>query len=253
MTQIFLFALLGAVFYWISKSYSSYQSQEYTPKQFQNFVISKESLAKSELGLFVALVAKVAKADGRIDELEAELVGNMFSDISSLFPDPLKTKNILKEIFAIEKQTPHNVDQIASQLYTLLKNDPQKRQKMMEFMINLAYIDGTLTHSEEGMLYKIGAFLHLNNDTIIAMIEQFGSLYKHAHKESSLSSAYTLLGIESDASDDEVKKAYRALVKQHHPDIIKSQGGSEEYLKEATVKVQEINAAYEMIKKSRGI
>ncbi len=253
MTQIFLFALLGAVFYWISKSYSAYQSQEYTPKQFQDFVITQESLAKSELGLFVALVAKVAKADGRIDELEAELIGNMFTDISSLFPDPLKTKEILKAIFAHEKQLPHNVDEVASKLYTLLKNDPHKRQKMVEFLINLAYIDGTVTHTEEGMIYKIGSFLHLSNEQIISMINQFGSLHKHAHKESSISDAYTLLGISSDAKDDEVKKAYRALVREHHPDIIKSQGGSEEYLKEATIKVQEINAAYEMIKKSRGM
>lgn len=253
MTQIFLFALLGAVFYWISKSYSAYQSQEYTPQQFRNFEITTESLAKSELGLFVALVAKVAKADGRIDELEAELIGNMFTDISSLFPDPVKTKNILKEIFAHEKQVANNVDHVASQLYTLLKNDRPKRQKMLEFMVNLAYIDGTLSHSEEGMLYKIGAFLHLENATIISMIEQFGGLYKHAHKESSLTSAYNLLNVNENASDDEVKKAYRALVKQHHPDIIKSQGGSEEYLKEATMKVQEINAAYEMVKKARGI
>lgn len=253
MTQIFLFALLGAVFYWISKSYSAYQSQEYTPKQFQNFVITKESLSQSELGLFVALVAKVAKADGRIDELEAELIGNMFTDISALFPDPIKTKGILKEIFAHEKQIPHTVDQVASQLYTLLKNDPHKRQKMVEFLINLAYIDGTLTQSEEGMIYKIGSFLHLSNDDLVSMMEQFGALHKHAHKESSISEAYALLKVTEDASNDEIKKAYRALVKQHHPDIIKSQGGSEAYLKEATIKVQEINAAYEMIKKVRGI
>ena len=62
-----------------------------------------------------------------------------------------------------------------------------------------------------------------------------------------------MLDAAPDATDGEIKKAYRALVREYHPDIIKSQGASDDYLKEATEKVQEINAAYEMIKKSRGM
>ncbi|MGZ8548893.1 MAG: DnaJ domain-containing protein, partial [Sulfuricurvum sp.] len=64
--------------------------------------------------------------------------------------------------------------------------------------------------------------------------------------------AYALLGLSQGSSMDDIKKAYRTLVREHHPDIIKAQGASDEYLKIATEKVQEINAAYEMIKKSRG-
>ena len=48
-----------------------------------------------------------------------------------------------------------------------------------------------------------------------------------------------------------IKKAYRKLVREYHPDIIKSQNKGEEYLKEATRKTQEINEAYEIIKKAR--
>jgi DnaJ like chaperone protein len=50
---------------------------------------------------------------------------------------------------------------------------------------------------------------------------------------------------------DTIKKAYRNLVKQYHPDIIKSQGKDESYMKKATEKTQEINQAYEMIKEKR--
>ena len=85
------------------------------------------------------------------------------------------------------------------------------------------------------------------------MLEQFGSFYHKSVKESSIDQAYTLLGITKDASNDELKRAYRALVKQYHPDIIKAQGASEDYIQVATAKVQEINSAYEMIKKQRGI
>ncbi len=55
---------------------------------------SKESFRQSELGLFIALVAKVAKADGRVDELEAQLIGIMFDDISRIFPNKEKTRDL---------------------------------------------------------------------------------------------------------------------------------------------------------------
>lgn len=253
MIQILLLAILVAIFYWISKGYSKYEGSEYSQKQFKSFVLTRESLASSELGLFVALTAKVAKADGRVDELEAELVGNMFNDISSLFPDPQAAKKFLKEIFDIEKQVPYNLDTVAHALYTIIQNDTHKRMQMMQFLVNLAYIDGTLSHSEEAMLTKIAAFLHFNSNELAAMLEKFGSFYHKSVKESSIDQAYTLLSITKEVSNDEVKKAYRALVKQYHPDIVKAQGASEDYIQVATSKVQEINAAYEMIKKQRGI
>lgn len=252
MMQIFLLAFVVVLFFWLSKSYSAHQ-HTYSRKQFAGFKLNKDALAHSELGLFVALVAKVAKADGRVDELEAELIGNMFNDISALFPDPDATKKLLKEIFDEEKQVAYNLDPVAQALYAALQNDEHKRRRMMEFLVNLSYIDGTLSQSEETMLHQIAAHLHFSAQALNSMLEQFASYHRSSVKESSLSQAYTLLGLSSDATNDEVKKAYRSLVREYHPDIIKAQGASDEYLRTATEKVQEINAAYEMIKKSRGI
>ena len=232
MIQLLLFLLLVAFFYWVYKNSSLSRSDAYTRSRFRGFVLTKKHLEQSELGLFVALTAKVAKADGRVDELEAELIGNMFNDISSLFPDPKQAKGYLKEIFDREKQIPYNVDEVAASLFVLLKNDPHKRIRMMEFLVNLSFIDGTLSHAEETILHKIAAYLQLGHDQLSAMLERFGSLYRHAHKESSISQAYALLGTPAGASDAEVKKAYRALVREHHPDIIKAQGASERRLRD---------------------
>lgn len=252
MTQIIIFAVVALLFYWLSRSFAQNQ-HTYSKNQFSGFKLTKENLAYSELGLFVALSAKVAKADGRVDELEAELIGNMFNDISALFPDPEATKRMLKEIFDEEKDAPHNLDPVAQALYSALESDPHKRLKMMEFLVNLTFIDGTLSHSEEEMLRLIAKHLRFSDADLSAMLERFGSYHRHSVKESSIDQAYTLLGLSATATNDEVKKAYRSLVREYHPDIIKSQGASDEYLKEATEKVQEINGAYEMIKKSRGI
>lgn len=252
MSQIIIFVVVALLFYWLSRSFSQNQ-HTYSKNQFSGFKLTKENLAYSELGLFVALSAKVAKADGRVDELEAELVGNMFNDISALFPNPEATKSLLKEIFDEEKNAPHNLDMVAQALYKTLEKDPHKRQKMVEFLVNLTYIDGTLSQSEEEMLHRIAYHLGFSEQDLRSMMERFGSYHRNSVKESSIDQSYTLLGITAEATNDEVKKAYRSLVREYHPDIIKSQGASDEYLKEATEKVQEINAAYEMIKKSRGM
>jgi len=68
----------------------------------------------------------------------------------------------------------------------------------------------------------------------------------------SLSDAYELLGVENTAEQNTVKRAYRKLMSQHHPDKLVSKGLPPEMIKIATEKTQHIKAAYELIKASRG-
>ncbi len=244
----------GIVFYILYRVYKSYQRFQhiyYTQDQFKNMHITKEAIASSELGLFVALCAKVAKADGRIDELEAELIGNMFTDISKVFPHPQRVKAFLKEIFTEEKQKPRNVDSVVSQLYVLIHKDRAKRQMMMSFLINIAFIDGKVTHAEENLLTKIAAFLHFSSNEFESMMDQFRSSFSQTTVHSSIDEAYKVLNVSSSDDMATIKKKYRALVKKYHPDIIQAQGADEHYIQDATRKIQEINDAYEVIKKHK--
>jgi DnaJ like chaperone protein len=252
MFNIIFWGILFYVLYRVYKSYQRFQRIYYTQSQFKNMQISKEAIASSELGLFVALCAKVAKADGRIDELEAELIGNMFNDISKVFPEPVKVKGFLKEIFSEEKQRPRNVDNIVSQLYVLIHRDRAKRQMMMSFLINIAFIDGKVTSAEENLLTKIAAFLHFSSNEFEGMMDQFRSSFSGAHVHSSIDEAYKILGASPSDDLSAIKKKYRALVKKYHPDIIQAQGADEHYIQDATRKIQEINEAYEVIKKAKG-
>ena len=74
---------------------------------------------------------------------------------------------------------------------------------------------------------------------------------KNVSPKANIEDAYKVLGINKDDDMKTIKKAYKKLVRQYHPDIIASQGKDEAYMKEATAKTQEINQAYEMIEASR--
>jgi DnaJ like chaperone protein len=67
----------------------------------------------------------------------------------------------------------------------------------------------------------------------------------------SLREAYTILGVNENDNFNVIKKTYRKLVREYHPDILKSQNKDEEYMEKATEKTQEINQAYEVIKAAR--
>jgi DnaJ like chaperone protein len=250
MGNLILLALLGAVFYYIFKSYSTYTTQ-YSKESFKNMIITKEALAKSELGLFVALVAKVAKADGKVDALEAQLIGIMFDDISAVFPEPEKTKTILKEIFAENKDNFNNLEEIAQDLALMIRRDRSKQQQFMGFLIQLAFVDGEVSKSEDEILQTIAQAFEFDPDTYHAIFDQFEKMMQNITPKANIEDAYKLLGVSKNDDMSVIKKAYRKLVRQYHPDIIKSQGKDEAYMQKATEKTQEINQAYEMIKEAR--
>ena len=249
MGNIIVFAILGAVFYYIFKSYSKYTT--YSQEAFKNFSISHDSLKRSELGLFVSLVAKVAKADGKVDALEAQLIGIMFDDISEVFPEPQKTKDILKDIFNQEKDRSDNTQEIAHTLAQAIKRNKAQQQQFMGFLIQLAFVDGEVSKSEEEILSVIAEALEFDPNAYHAIFDQFEKVMQNIQPKANINDAYKLLGVNAEDDMSVIKKAYRKLIREYHPDIIKSQNRGEAYMQEATAKTQEINQAYEMIKKLR--
>jgi len=250
-SDLFLWLFWGYILYIIYKSFKKNKGRTYSQQTFRNFTVTKESVKNSDLGLFVALVAKVAKADGRVDELEAQLVGMMFDDISAVFPDSHKTREILKEIFNEEKNRSDDTRAIAQRLGQSIRYDRQKKQQFMGFLIQLAFADGKVTQSENAALHMIAQALNFDSAAYNAIFNQFESMMKNVHPQSNIQDAYALLGIKESDSMDVIKKAYRKKIRQYHPDIIASQNQSEAYMEEATEKTQELNQAYEMIKRER--
>ncbi|MFT5660008.1 MAG: DnaJ like chaperone protein [Sulfurimonas sp.] len=223
----------------------------YAKNKLRKISSSKELFRESELGLFIALVAKVAKADGRVQELEAQLIGMMFDDISGVFPDKEKTRTILKDIFNEEKEKDGDTKEIAQSLNILLGRSRLKRRQFVEFLIQLAFVDNGISPDEDKVLREIVTELNITLHEYEALLSKFESMVKNKQQSMSLNDAYKILGVSESDDISVVKKTYRKLVRQYHPDIIKSQDKDEAYIEEATAKTQEINQAYEIIKESK--
>jgi len=223
----------------------------YAKRKLNKLSSSKELFRESELGLFIALVAKVAKADGRVSELEAQLIGMMFDDISKIFAEQEKTRNILKEIFNEEKQRDDDTKEIAQSLNKLLGKSILKRRQFVEFLIQLSMADNGISSDEDKVLREIVFELNISSAEYESIVSKFESMTKNKQQVMGLDEAYKILGVSSNDDMNSIKKTYRKLVRQYHPDIIKSQDKDEAYIEEATAKTQEINQAYEVIKEAR--
>lgn len=140
------------------------------------------------------------------------------------------------------------------------------RQVFLVYLITIAYADENLHAEEESLLRfiadKLGysgfAFSHL-----LGMVKAQNHFHRNQNQQgnysnsnytdrkSELAFAYQALGVAESASDAEIKKAYRKLMSEFHPDKLTGRGMPDELIKEATERSQEIQAAYDLVKKSR--
>ena len=249
---IFYYAFIANFFITLSIIASLYVAFKiykfYARIKLNKLTNSKELFRKSELGLFVALVAKVAKADGRVQELEAQLIGIMFDDISKLFNEKDKARAIMKEIFNEEKQRDDDTKEIAQDLNKLLGKSILKRKQFVGFLIQLAFIDDGISADEEKVLLEIMHELNIPNKVYDEIVSKFENMMKNKQQTMSSKKAYEILGVKESDDMNTIKKAYRKLIREYHPDIISSQNKDESYMEEATAKTQEINQAYQVIK-----
>lgn len=129
----------------------------------------------------------------------------------------------------------------------------------LEIQIQVAFADGTLDKHERQALHNIARLLGFSTrdlDRLLEMIiagDQFhhqGSSRPQSSKQQ-LSNAYTVLGCSPDMSEQEIKKAYRKLMSQNHPDKLVAKGLPPEMMEVAKQKTQDIQSAYEMVSKSK--
>ena len=125
------------------------------------------------------------------------------------------------------------------------------------YLIVMALADNNLDLAEEKFLEKVALRLGYSQAEFKNLLEMTLNQGRFSENsptsESGIADAYKALGVSKTCTDQELKKAYRKLMSQHHPDKLVAKGLPEEMIKIANDKTQEIISAYELIKKHRGM
>lgn len=188
-----------------------------------------------EISLLV-LAALVIKADGGVDKRELDFVRSSF--ISMYGKERANKAFKLFKGFMSKQQI--STRQVCLQINRHM-NHPARLQ-LLHFLFGVAKSDGTVTEKELHKIATIAGYLNIN-------MRDFNSIKAMFYNE--VDSSYKILEIEKSASDAEVKKAYRKMVKKYHPDKLRGLG--EEHLKGAEEKFRQVQRAYEHIQKERGL
>jgi len=209
------------------------EQQEYQKRQHQG-TRGRATSGDFEISLLI-LASVVIKSDGKIDQRELDYVRMYFVKMYGK-----ERANHAFKLFngIIKKQI--STRQVCLQIRQYMSH--ATRLQLIHFLFGIAQADGQVTGNEEQEIRKIASYLYINE-------YDYSSIKAMFYNESD--SAYKMLEITKEATNDEVKKAYRKMAKKHHPDKLQNLG--EEHKNGANEKFQKIQAAYEQIKKERGI
>lgn len=208
-----------------------------------------------EAKFLVSLLAKVAKSDGRVSELEARLITQVLDDLSQKVSG---VREYLKEVYNSQKENVDNAYETARNYKRAFNLNYDTCVARLTFFLNLAYIDGEFNKSEQDVIRNIAYGFGIDKETLDEIIYKFDSFYGSRfgadHDEiSQENDAFEVLGLSKNASLDEVKACYKELVRQYHPDILMGRGESKEVIERSTKKLQEINEAYGRLKEKFGV
>lgn len=194
------------------------------------------------VGVF-SLLARLTQADSKISKEERAAV-NKFID-NDLGLDPA-SKDAARRVFNAALENGGTVEQFAKQLYSAFNREPAILQLTIDALFKVAYADGNISNEEITIIKQVIAIFRFSPSYFDGLNNKYSS-------QNTNSSPYMILGLNRDASESEIKKAYRKLSIEYHPDTVASKGLPEEFSKMATEKFREIQNAYEKIKKERNI
>ena len=186
----------------------------------------------------IALGAKMAKADGQVtrDEVEA------FKQVFKISPEDM---NSVSRVFNLARQDVAGFEAYAGQIADLFEPASQVLEDLLHGLFQIAKADQIVHPTELEFLAKVAEIFGFN-PAGFSRIQAY-------HMGPDLADPYTIFGIEADADEEEIKRTWRALIQENHPDRAIARGLPQEFVDLATEKLATINDAYDRICQQRGI
>lgn len=199
-----------------------------------------------------SVMGHIAKADGRVSRSEIQLAEHVMAQMRL----EGEQRRAAIELFNRGKDDAFSLDEALDQLRQVAHRNRNLMRIFLEIQIQAALADGMVDDAEYRVLEHIAGRLGFDRAQIRQILDMLQSGAAGAQVPGrtggpSLKDAYRTLGVSPEAGDEEVKKAYRRLMSQHHPDKLVSKGLPEEMMQVAKEKTQSIQAAYDRVRESR--
>lgn len=220
---------------------------DYSDTQFNQRPFEEDR--NSFLFSMLVLSSYIIKADGKIMHSEMNCVRNF---LRNNFGEQAvqQGEDILLKLFEMQKQqgaTTFKETIRKSCVEISFHMNIGQRLQLLDYLIIIAKVDGTVSPEEVYALKEVATYLGLSAQDVDSMLNMEAS----SNQQIGLDEAYKILGISPNATNDEVKAAYRKMALKHHPDRVSSLG--DDIREAAEKKFQEINNAKERIYKARGL
>jgi DnaJ like chaperone protein len=182
----------------------------------------------------VTLSAKLAKADGPVNRAE-------IAAFRAAVPVPPEALAAVGQVFDQARAHPGGHRETAAALGAAFPEQPGKLEQLLAVLFSVARADGPVNQAEWRFLSDIHAAFRLDQ-----------AAWNRARAEPELD-AYAVLGVSADASPETLRAAWKELMRAHHPDSLAARGAGAEAIARASEKVARINAAWDRIKRERGL
>lgn len=217
---------------------------------------SRERVQAAFFTATFSVMGHIAKADGRVSANEIGLAEAVMRQMRLSG----QQRDTAIRLFNQGKRADFDLDGVLEQFRRECRRRTTLIQMFVEIQLQAAYADGRMDAAEERVLLHACRVLNIPEERFRLLERMLMGAHGERHGERvadrggmSLDDAHAVLGVSRQAGNDEVKKAYRKLMSQHHPDKLVSKGLPDEMIEMAKSKSQDISRAYERIKQQRGM
>ncbi|MCB1617038.1 MAG: co-chaperone DjlA [Pseudomonadales bacterium] len=250
LVGFFSFGFFGGILGWILGALVG-RAVTFGPGAINPFATLKRQAVFLET-LF-SLMGRLAKSDGHISRQEIDHVEAFMAKLN------MSGEHRQKAIHQFKRgaEPEFDVDACLDNFLAHCGHARNLKQVMLVYLVGVALADGVIQTAEENLLHHVAGRLGFDARAFAQLLnmmrgqDHFSGFSSQVETASTIDEAYAALGVTPDHSDQQIKKAYRQLMSEYHPDKLIGQGLPEDMIKGATERAQEIQNAYELIKKHR--
>jgi len=202
--------------------------------------------------VFISM-GKLAKADGQVTQDEIAHVEQFMQKLNMTAQHREQAIKLFKQ----GADPAFDIYPTFQRFISVCGHTKNLKDVLLAYLIVMALADGHFHPAEEALLTEIAGYIGYGPAEFKRMIDmvlnQTHFAGGQASTASALDDAYKALGVTKDSSDAEIKRAYRKLMSQYHPDKLMGQGVPEDMIAMATEQAKEIQLAHDLIKKHRNI